>query len=67
MTYGTFAFYNIAGGALWVFACVGAGYMFGNIPIIKENFELVVLAINFVSNLPMNDEVMRQFKAGRQR
>jgi membrane-associated protein len=67
MTYGTFAFYNIAGGALWVFACVGAGYMFGNIPIIKENFELVVLGIIFVSILPMIVEVLRQWNAGRQR
>src|SRR5687767_73835 len=64
MTYGTFAFYNIAGGALWVFACVGAGYMFGNIPIIKENFELVVLGIIFVSILPMIVEVLRQWNAG---
>jgi membrane-associated protein len=67
MTYTTFAFYNITGGALWVFACVGAGYMFGNIPIIKDNFELVVLGIIFVSILPMVIEVLRQWMAARQR
>ena len=65
MTYGTFAFYNVTGGALWVFVCVGAGYMFGNIPIIKENFELVVLGIIFVSVLPMVVEVARQWLAAR--
>jgi membrane-associated protein len=65
MTYGTFAFYNVTGGALWVFACVGAGYMFGNIPIIKDNFELVVLGIILVSVLPMVIEVIRQWTASR--
>jgi membrane-associated protein len=65
MTYGTFAFYNITGGALWVFVCVGAGYMFGNIKVIKDNFELVVLGIIFVSILPMIVEVLRQWKAAR--
>lgn len=65
MTYGTFAFYNITGGALWVFTCVGAGYMFGNIPVIKDNFELVVLGIIFVSILPMIVEVLRQWLASR--
>ena len=67
MTYATFAFYNVTGGALWVFVCVGAGYMFGNIPIIKENFELVVLGIIFVSILPMIIEVVRQWMAARPR
>lgn len=59
MTYGTFAFYNVLGGALWVLACVGAGYLFGNIPIVKENFELVILGIIGVSILPMVIEFFR--------
>jgi membrane-associated protein len=67
MTYGTFAFYNVTGGALWVVICVGAGYLFGNIRIIKENFELVVLGIIFVSILPMVIEVIRQWLAARRR
>ena len=67
MTYATFAFYNVTGGALWVFVCVGAGYLFGNIPIIKENFELVVLGIIFVSILPMIVEITRQWLASRKR
>ena len=60
MTYGTFAFYNVLGGALWVVTCVGAGYLFGNIRVIKDNFELVVLGIIGVSVLPMVVEFFRQ-------
>ena len=67
MTYGTFAFYNITGGALWVVVCVGAGYLFGNIPIVKENFELVILGIIFVSVLPMVIELVRQRSNNRRR
>jgi membrane-associated protein len=59
MTYGTFAFYNILGGALWVLVCVGAGYLFGNIRVVKENFELVILGIIAVSILPMVIEFFR--------
>lgn len=53
MTYSQFAFYNITGGLLWVGLCCGAGYAFGNVPIVKENFELVVVGIVFVSLLPI--------------
>ena len=63
MTYSTFAFYNVLGGALWVTSCVGAGYLFGNIPVIKENFELVILGIIFVSILPMIVEAIRHKRA----
>ena len=38
----SFTFYNVTGAMLWVGICVGAGYLFGNIPIVKDNFELVV-------------------------
>ena len=63
MTYATFGFYNIAGGALWVLVCVGAGYLFGNIEVVKKNFELVVLGIIFVSVLPMVIEFIRHRRA----
>jgi membrane-associated protein len=65
MTYATFAFYNVFGGALWVLVCVGAGYLFGGIPVVKENFELVVLAIIGVSVLPMAVELLRHWQAAR--
>ena len=53
MSYSQFAFYNVTGGLLWVGLCCGAGYAFGNMPIVKENFELVVVGIVFVSLLPI--------------
>ena len=65
MTYSTFAFYNIVGGALWVAVCVGAGYLFGAIPVVKDNFELVVVGIVLVSVLPMVIEVLRHWQASR--
>ena len=53
MSYPMFAFYNVTGGILWVGLCVGGGYGFGNVPKVKDNFELVVLGIVFVSLLPI--------------
>ena len=59
MTYRTFAFYNVTGAIAWVAICVGAGYRFGNIPVVKENFELVVLGIVGVSVLPIVFELLK--------
>jgi membrane-associated protein len=53
MTYGTFIAYNVIGGVAWVAICVFSGYFFGNIPIVKKNFSLVVLAIIGISVLPL--------------
>ena len=63
MSWRAFTFYNVTGCLLWVGACVGAGYLFGNIPVVKENFELVVLGIIGVSLLPL---VFELIKARRQ-
>lgn len=52
MNYKYFLVYNVIGGVLWVLLCTLAGYFFGNIPIIKENFSVVILLIIFVSVLP---------------
>ncbi|MDX1947135.1 MAG: DedA family protein [Pirellulaceae bacterium] len=52
MNYGRFLAYNVIGGVIWVVVCMQAGYWLGNIPIIKHNFELVVLLIIAVSLLP---------------
>jgi membrane-associated protein len=64
MPYRTFAFYNITGAVAWVGICAGAGYLFGNIPVVKENFELVVLGIVGVSVLPIVFELLKM--RGRQ-
>ncbi|MGX6962733.1 DedA family protein [Vagococcus xieshaowenii] len=53
MHYGQFIRYNFFGGFLWVSICCIAGYFFGNIPFIKEHFSLIVLAVIFISILPM--------------
>ena len=60
MTYAKFASYNVTGGLLWVGVCVLAGYAFGNIPVVQENFTLVILGIIFVSILPGIIEFLRQ-------
>ena len=60
MTYAKFASYNVIGGLLWVGVCVFAGYAFGNIPVVQENFTLVILGIIFVSILPGIIEFLRQ-------
>ena len=59
MSYPAFALYNITGGLVWVGVCVGAGYLFGNVPFVKDNFSLVALGIVIVSLLPMVVELVR--------
>ena len=58
MTTGTFVLYNAVGAMAWVSLCLGAGWFFGNIPIIKNNFSLVTIGIVFVSVLPMLFELI---------
>lgn len=52
MSYGRFIAYNIIGGIVWVTLFIFGGYFFGNIPLVEENFTLVILAIIFISVLP---------------
>jgi membrane-associated protein len=54
-----FLFYNVIGGIAWVILCMGAGVLFGNVPVVKNNFSLVTLGIVFVSILPMAVEYFR--------
>ncbi len=53
MTYSRYIKYCILGAILWVTVVTLAGYFFGGLPIIKNNFEIVVLGIIFISLLPM--------------
>lgn len=55
----TFTTYNVIGAALWVTLFVWGGYFFGNVPVVKENFEIVILTIIFVSVLPAVVEYLR--------
>ncbi len=54
-----FVFYNLIGALGWVTLCLGGGFLFGNVPIVKKNFSLVTLGIVFVSILPMLVELVR--------
>ncbi len=62
MHHGRFQVYNFIGGIAWVNLFVWAGYYFGNIPLIKNNFGLVTLAIILVSMLPMLVMIFRKEK-----
>jgi len=64
MKVSTFVIYNIAGGLLWTAVCVGAGYAFGNVPIIKENFSLVALGIVALSMIPIVIEFIKHRRSG---
>jgi len=59
MTYRRFIIYNVSGGIAWVVLLVLGGYMFGNIPIIKQNFSIVIFAIIILSILPGIIEFLR--------
>ena len=57
MDYRQFLWFNVLGGFLWVVLCTLAGYFFGNVPVVKENFELVVVGIVLMSVLPVAYEL----------
>ena len=59
MAAATFVTYNLIGAVAWVFLCLFAGFWFGNIPIVKNNFSLVTIGIVFVSVLPMLFEIVQ--------
>lgn len=59
MKYRDFIAYNLIGGVAWVLICVFSGYFFGNIPVVKNNFELVILAIILISFLPVVIEIWK--------
>jgi membrane-associated protein len=65
MSYGRFMAYNAVGGAAWVLLCTLAGYLFGNLPFVRQNFSLVVLAIIFLSLLPAVWELWQARKRSR--
>jgi membrane-associated protein len=59
MSYGKFLTYNVVGAILWVVSLAYAGYALGNVPFVKKNFEIVILAIIVVSILPGVFEILR--------
>jgi membrane-associated protein len=65
MRFRTYIAYCVGGALLWVTVCTGAGYLFGNIPMVKKNFTVVVLAIIVISMLPGLIGYLRSRKAAR--
>jgi len=60
MSHKEFFFYNVISAVLWIGSLLYLSYLFGNIPIVKENFSLVVLGIIGLSLLPPIIEVVRR-------
>jgi len=59
MSYWTFLSYNVIGGILWVSVCLFSGYFFGNLPVVKKNFSVVVIVIVLISLLPAVIEYLK--------
>ena len=53
MNYKRFLSYNVVGAVLWVFTFILAGHFFGNLPVVKRNFHIVIFGVIFVSLIPM--------------
>jgi len=64
MTYLKFESYDLVGGTIWVLVCCLSGYFFGNLPFVKNNFSVVILAIIAISVAPAAIEILRH-KFGR--
>jgi membrane-associated protein len=60
MTYGRFIAYNVFGGLIWVFLFTIAGYLFGSLPVVQDNFSLVIIAIILISVMPGVIEFLRE-------
>jgi membrane-associated protein len=63
MTYAKFIIYNVLGGIIWVAVFIFGGYYFGNLPVVKNNFTLVIMAIIIISVMPGVIEYFRQRRA----
>jgi membrane-associated protein len=60
MRYGYFISYNVFGGILWVAIFIFAGFFFGNIPLVKDNFSFVIIAIVLISVMPAVYEYLKE-------
>ncbi len=65
MHYPRFLAYNVVGAIIWVVMFVWLGYLFGNIPVVKERFSLVILAIIVLSVLPIAVEMYKGWREGK--
>ncbi len=67
MTHARFQLYNITGGVLWIVSLSVAGYLFGNIPIIKDNLTLIILALIIIPGLPALAVAVKEWRAAKKR
>lgn len=65
MSYVKFLMYNVVGGIIWAGLFVWAGFFFGNVPLVKENFTIVILAIISISLIPVITEFLRYVRERR--
>ena len=65
MSYGRFLSFNVIGGVGWVLMLTGAGYFFGNIPLVKNNYSLAIVAIIAISTVPIAIEYVRHRRRKR--
>jgi membrane-associated protein len=63
MSYGRFLAFNVIGGIGWVVLLTGTGYFFGNIPVVRNNYAIAVLAIIAISTVPIVVEYVRHRRA----
>ena len=60
LNYGSFIFYNIIGGIMWVFLFLFGGHYFGNMPIVKNNFSIAIIVVIILSLTPGLFEFIRE-------
>lgn len=65
MSYPRFLAFSVAGGTFWVSGFIWAGYYFGNLPVVRQNFSLVIVAIILLSVVPIVVGVLRERAANR--
>jgi membrane-associated protein len=65
MDYRRFLLFNVVGGFIWIYFFTYAGYLFGGAEFVQKNFKLVILAIIFLSVLPMVFEAWRAWREAR--
>jgi membrane-associated protein len=67
MRYARFLTFNVVGAIGWVTSMIMAGYLLGNIPVIRQNFEKVVLLIIVVSLIPAAMQVLSSKKSEKEK
>jgi len=65
MPYARFLGWNLAGGCAWVLVFIWGGYLFGNIPLVKQHFGLVTIAIIVASLVPLAIGILRRPQPSR--